>query len=249
MKTKTYNPGLKALLSIRNFSISLEENRTQLIKIEYEINVLNNYISVIIESHCTIELYEKWKTTLKEIDSPAFNINKILKTAIEKIAIKDSSGSVDLWKEFNLHLVVLKNVYKNLEEFGLRILPKKEHEYWKRNIGKFDETILPLIDSIAESCRVQLRIIEKYSPLELTQITESVLLGIPNDFTAEEADKYEQDYLVALKDFKQEFHKEKNLWDSFLDILADGSHQSPTENVMMGRWVDGEKGDLISKES
>ena len=43
---------------------------------------------------------------------------------------------------------------------------------------------------------------------------------------------------------KYEFNKEKNLWDSFLDILADGAHQSPTENVMMSRWIEGEKGDL-----
>jgi hypothetical protein len=244
MQTKTYNSGLKALLSIRNFGVSLEKNRTQLVKIEKEINDLNNDTSVIIESNCTIEKYEKWKTALKEMDSPAFNVNKILKTAIEKIAIKDSSGSVELWKDFDLHLGELKNAYKHLEELGIEILPEKEHEYWKRDIGKFNETILPLIDSIEETCRVQLRIIEKYSPLELTQITDTVLLGIPNDFTPEEADKYEKDYLVALKDFKQEFHKEKNLWDSFLDILADGSHQSPSENVMMGRWVDGEKGDL-----
>ncbi len=244
MKTKTYNSGLRALLSIRDLNVSLEKNRTALVQIEKEINDLNSDTTVIIQSNCTIESYEKWKGALKETDSPAFNVNKTLKTAIEKIAIKDSSGSTDLWKQFDLYLGELKNAYKNLEEQGIGMLPATEHEFWKRDIGKFKETILPLIDSIEETCRVQLRIIEKYSTNELTQITDTVLLGIPNDFTSEEAEKYEHDYLVALKDFKQEFHKEKNLWDSFLDILADGSHQSPSENVMMGRWVKGEKGDL-----
>jgi hypothetical protein len=244
MKTKTYNSGLRALLSIRNLNASLEKNRTALVQIEKEINDLNSDTSVIIQSNCTIESYEKWKVALKETDSPAFNVNKTLIMAIEKIAIKDSSSSSDLWKQFDLYLGELKNAYKNLEELGIGMLPAAEHEFWKRDIGKFKETILPLIDSIEETCRVQLRIIEKYSTNELTQITDTVLLGIPNDFTTEEAEKYEHDYLVALKDFKQEFHKEKNLWDSFLDILADGSHQSPSENVMMGRWVEGEKGDL-----
>lgn len=244
MKTKTYNSGLRALLSIRNLNVSLEKNRTSLVQIEKEINDLNSDTTVIIQSNCTIEAYEKWKVALKETDSPAFNVNKTLKTAIEKIAIKDSSNSTDLWQQFDLYVGELKNAYKNLEELGIGILPATEHEFWKRDIGKFKEVILPLIESIEETCRVQLRIIEKYSTNELTQITDTVLLGIPNDFTTEEAEKYEHDYLVALKDFKQEFHKEKNLWDSFLDILADGSHQSPTENVMMGRWVDGEKGDL-----
>lgn len=244
MKTKSYNSGLRALLSIRNLNESLEKNRTTLVQIEKEINDLNNDASVIIQSNCTTESYEKWTTERKEIDSPAFNVKKTLKTAIEKIAIKDSSGSSDLWKQFDLYLGDLKNAYTNLAKLGIEMLPENEHEYWKRDIGKFKETILPLIDSIEETCRVQLRIIEKYSTNELAQITDTVLLGIPNDFTPEEAEKYEKDYLIALKDFKQEFHKEKNLWDSFLDILADGSHQSPTENVMMSRWVDGEKGDL-----
>ena len=244
MKTSIYSSGLRALLSIRNLNDSLEKNRTTLVLIEKEINDLNSDTSVIIQSNCTIEVYEKWKIALKESDSPAFNVNKILKTAIEKIAIKDSSSSVDLWKQFDLYFNELKNTYQNLEELGIVFLPNKEHEFWKRDIGKFKVMILPLIESIEESCRLQLRIIEKFSSNDLGQITDSLLLGIPSDFTSEEAEKYEHDYLVALKDFKQEFHREKNLWDSFLDILADGSHQSPSENVMMSRWIEGEKGDL-----
>lgn len=244
MKTKTYNSGFRALLSIRNLNASLEKNRTTLVLIEKEINDLNSNTSVIIQSNCAIELFEKWKIVLKEIDSPAFNINKILKTAIEKIAIKESSSSTDLWKQFDTYLDELKKAYKNLKELGIGMLPAEQHVHLKQDLGKFKEIILPLIEAIKESCRVQLSIIERYSSNELTQITDAVLLGIPDDFTSEEAEKYEHDYLVALKDFKQEFNKEKNLWDSFLDILADGAHQSPTENVMMSRWVDGEKGDL-----
>ena len=95
--------------------------------------------------------YEKWKVALKETDSPAFNINKILKMAIEKIAIKDSSGSTDLWKQFDLYAGELKNAYKNLEELGIEMLPVTEHEFWKRDIGKFKETILPLIESVEET--------------------------------------------------------------------------------------------------
>ena len=244
MKTKTYNLGLRALLSIRNFSDSLEKKRSQLVQIEKEINDLNKATSGIIESNCTIESYEKWKIALKEIDSPVFNINKIVKAVIDKIAIKNGSDISAFWKQFELHLIKLKDVYKNLEELGYKILPESEHSNWKRSMGEFEDSILPLIVSNADACRVELRIISRYDATELTQITETVLVGIPNDFTKEEADKYEKDYLIALKDFKQEFKKEKNLWDSFLDILADGSHQSPSENVMMGRWVDGEKGDL-----
>jgi hypothetical protein len=59
MKIKTYNSGLRALLSIRNMNASLEKNRTTLVQIEKEINDLNNDTSVIIQSNSTIESYEK----------------------------------------------------------------------------------------------------------------------------------------------------------------------------------------------
>ena len=46
------------------------------------------------------------------------------------------------------------------------------------------------------------------------------------------------------ENFKKEFKEEKNLWDRFLDILAGGTHQPPSERVMLERWIEGEKGDL-----
>jgi hypothetical protein len=245
MKTKTYNSGLRALLSIRNLSHSLEQHHSQLLQIEKEIIELSKNMSAIIEANCSTESCEKWKVALQTIDSPAFNVNKTLSIAVEKTAIKDGSDSSELWKQFELHLSELKEVYSDLEKLGVKILPKSEHSNWKKSISQFEDTILPLIVSNADTCRIELRIIARYNATELTQITDAVLVGIPNDFTKEEADKYEKDYLTALKDFKQEFNKEKNLWDSFLDILADGTHQLPAENVMMGRWVDGEKGDLV----
>ena len=72
-------------------------------------------------------------------------------------------------------------------------------------------------------------------------MTQAILAKIPDDFTFEEADKYEQDYLKALADYEQEFSTDKNWWDTFLDILAGGTHQSPEERVMLQSWVEGEK--------
>ncbi len=67
---------------------------------------------------------------------------------------------------------------------------------------------------------------------------------IPTNFTFEEADKYESDYLKAVEDIKKEFRLEKNLWDKWLDLLAGEAHQSAAERVMMTRWMEGEKGNL-----
>jgi hypothetical protein len=67
---------------------------------------------------------------------------------------------------------------------------------------------------------------------------------IPLDFTYQEAVDYQTDYYKALINFKKEFKQEKNLWDKFLDILAGGTHQLPSERVMMERWLDGDKQEL-----
>jgi len=89
-----------------------------------------------------------------------------------------------------------------------------------------------------------LQLIERYTPDELNKITQIIVDNIPLDFTYAEAVEYQHDYYKALVNLKKEFKEEKNLWDKFLDILAGGTHQSPSERVMMERWVDGEKGDL-----
>ncbi len=105
-------------------------------------------------------------------------------------------------------------------------------------------TLLSSIVSYARSCRVELQMIERYTTEEMNVITQIVLSKIPKDFDVEEVGENEKDYLNALKDFKKEFSEEKNLWDTFLDILAGGVHQSPSEHVMMERWIEGEKRDL-----
>ena len=89
-----------------------------------------------------------------------------------------------------------------------------------------------------------MQMIERYTPDELNTITKIIVDQIPLNFTYQEAVEYQNDYYKALVNFKKEFKEEKNLWDKFLDILAGGTHQSPSERVMMERWLDGEKGDL-----
>jgi hypothetical protein len=86
--------------------------------------------------------------------------------------------------------------------------------------------------------------IARYSPDELNKITKIIVDQIPLEFTYEEAVTYQKDYYKSLIDFKQEFKEDKNLWDKFLDILAGGTHQPPSERVMLERWIEGKKGEL-----
>ena len=73
------------------------------------------------------------------------------------------------------------------------VLPMFLFEHWRQDICSFETTVLPLIVSHAEACKLDLLLMAKYAPDELNQMTQTILNHIPSDFTFEEADKYEGD--------------------------------------------------------
>jgi hypothetical protein len=133
---------------------------------------------------------------------------------------------------------------KQLTNLGLDILDEGAHPQWQFEYVELEnELVEKLVDRI-ESCRILLQMIERYTPDELNSITQIIVDQIPLNFTYQEAVDYQTDYYKALINFKKEFKQEKNLWDKFLDILAGGTHQLPSERVMMERWLDGDKEEL-----
>lgn len=244
MKNEVYHSELRALLSIRNFNSALEKHYSQMLEIEEKLEEFHKSALAIIEAHSSTKSQEKWKNGLKEMNSSLKGINEVLNSAKEKVKNHDRSDSSALWKQFKLHLNNLKEGNKNLEDLGFEILPESEHIHWRKDVCNFEDTILPLIVSHAKACKTELQMIEKYTPKEIDNVTQIILDHVPEDFNFEEADKYEKDYREAFEDFKKEFSPEKNLWDTLLDIVAGGTHQPPSERVMMKRWLEGEKGDL-----
>jgi hypothetical protein len=239
--SKKYHSGFRALLCIGNFKGSSEKHYAQLMKIEGDLEAMNKTASAIIEANHLPELLEKWEITIKEINQTILSINQVLNTAKDKVAKQDRTDFSAFWKQLDMDLDKLKQAYITIGGFELERLPENEHVVWQKNISQFENTILPAIVSHVETCKVELQMIEKYTPEQLNLMTQAILKNIPNDFTFEEADKYEQDYLKAMADYEKEFSADKNWWDTFLDILAGGTHQSPEERVMMQSWVEGEK--------
>lgn len=239
-----YNPGLRALLSVKQFTVALENNYTELLQIEDELNELIQNAMSIIEANGSPEAIDGWKAVLPEITKAVTGINATLTLAKEKAAKNEKNSNSDLWKELAVHVAELKYHSKTALNTGLNVLPETAHAQWE---NEFVTPEVPLMESLitsAESCRIMLQMIERYSPDELNAITKIIADHVPLDYTSEEALDYQNDYYKALSNFKKEFKQEKNLWDKFLDILAGGTHQPPSERVMMERWLDGEKGDL-----
>ncbi|HSD13961.1 MAG TPA: hypothetical protein VLB74_04880 [Flavobacterium sp.] len=244
MKNGPYHSELRALLSIRNFNSALEKHYTQMLQIEKNLDELNKNALVIIEAHSSPKLQEEWKEGLKEVNLSLEGINDVLNSAKEKVKNHDRSDSSELWNQFHFYLNKLEKTIKKQEDLGFKILPESQHVHWKKDVCNFEDTILPLIVSHAKACEIELQMMEKYTPKEIHKLTEILVAHIPESYSFEEAEKYEEDYMKTFETFKKEFSEDKNLWDTFLDILAGGTHQAPSERVMLQRWIEGERGDL-----
>lgn len=238
---KSYNPGLAALLSIKTNTATLEKTYTELLQVEIELDELNKKGLLIIEENASTEATVRWNSALQEVNKAVTGINNILTSAKEKITQKEKDGYPEMWKQLKLHLPALKDYSKNLTDSGLAILPEAIRHEWENEFLNPENTLVESLVAKVESCRVLLQVIERYTPDELNSLNQIMVDHIPADFTYEEAKEYQDDYLKALVNFKKEFKKDKNLWDKFLDILAGGTHQLPSEGAMMERWLDGEE--------
>ncbi|MDP1815502.1 MAG: hypothetical protein Q8K92_13730 [Leadbetterella sp.] len=242
MEYKSYNSGLRALLSMRDARLEMEKHYAQMNRIEQNMEALEKKVRSDFEGQA--ESFEKTNKVSIEIKDAVTAVIKALNNLKEKIAEKNRTDSTELWNRFDNQLDRLRSSIKSLNELSDEGLSESLRVQKEGTTGKYGTNLLSSIVSYARSCKVELQMLERYTPEELNMITQMVLSKIPNDFTVEEAEEYEKDYLSALKDFKKEFSEKKNLWDTFLDILAGGVHQSPSEHVMMERWVEGEKGTL-----
>ena len=243
-ENSSYNPGLRALLSIKHFGTTLQKDYAHLLQIEKDLEELNKTGLLIIEAHAEPEAGESWKHSATAITNAVNGIKDILNTVKENIEKKETNGFAEPWQQLDLLVKQLKEATKNSISMGYKLLPETQFVKWQ---NEFEDVKKPLVQSLVDhvdSCRILLQMIERYSPDELNKITKIIADQIPPDFTYEEAVVYQKDYYKALVNFKKEFKEEKNLWDRFLDILAGGTHQSPSERVMLERWIEGEKGDL-----
>lgn len=241
---KSHNPGLRALLAIKNFNATLEKDYTELLQIENDLNELNKKGSLLIETSTSSEIAAQWNGILQKENISISSINDTLTSAKVNIEQKVKEGYSELWQQLSLQLIDFKNSSKKSADIGLQLLPENFHPQWEEQFVKIQTLLVEKLEKHVDSCRVLLQMIERYTPDELNSITKIIVEKIPLDFTYEEAIEYQNDYYKALVNFKNEFKEEKNLWDKFLDILAGGTHQLPSERVMMERWIDGEKEDL-----
>lgn len=135
----------------------------------------------------------------------------------------------------------LEDAALKFENVGINSLQEENKEYWENNYLVVQEEILPELETNSDAAKLVLQFSRSYSPTQLDRLSTILKSNFPEDQIIEDEAEYESRYLKALKEFKDEFREDKNLWDTVLDILAGGVHPSPNERVMLQKWVDGEQ--------
>lgn len=242
--TKSHNPRLRALLAIKKHTATLVNDLNELLQFESKLDQLYNKGLQLFEANSSPQSIAIWKGEFLKINNAFRGINDSLSSAKEMTDQNIKEGFTELWKQLAVHKLALKESSENAINEGFVLLPEAFHLKWETEIVKLEKPLVQSLLKHVESCRVMLQFIEQYTPDELNAISQIIVDHIPLDFTYDEALEYQKEYYKALENFKKEFKEEKNLWDKFLDILAGGANQSPSERVMMERWLDGEKDDL-----
>lgn len=241
IETSVYNPQLRTLLSIKDFGTSLETYKT---KVESATRTLINTYengTRILESSVPLESKKEWTNLLNEVQVHANHLNHYLMVAKEKSEENREFPFKGLWKEFEERLKMLQDSSQKFENLGATILPEEKKEHWEHEIAIFEKHILPEIKLNAQGVRLVLQFMAKYTPEQLQKISRIIIETIPEGSTFSDAKDYEAAFLKSMREFQKEFEKQDNLWDSILEILAGGVHPSPSERVMLEKWIDGEE--------
>jgi|26BtaG_2_1085354.scaffolds.fasta_scaffold00007_39 hypothetical protein len=195
-----------------------------------------------LNKHADEEVKKKAWEFLNEVRVHSNQLNHVLAT--EKINVEEGvpTNSSDLSKTVDEKLKDMEVSALKFENLGSNALEDEAKRNWENNFLIFRETIYPEIKTNSDAAKLVYRFSSTYSPTHLNRLSEIISSNFPKDQVSKEEElEYEARYLKALKEFKNEFREDKNLWDQILDILAGGVNPSPNERVMLQKWVDGEQ--------
>lgn len=239
--TSVYNPQLRTLMSIRDFGTGLESYKTKvndatqkLIK-TYENGVL------ILENEGDKDYKKEWDEYLNEVQVHSNHLNQYLNIAKEKSEEDKNYPFKELWKEFEERLKLLKESSQKFENVGAKALPADKKEKWGNEFEIFESDIEPEIKRNAKAVKLVLQFMVRYSPEELNKISKIIAETTPEGADLKDEKDYEAQFLKYLKHFQKEFEAKDNLFDTIMEILAGGVHPSPSERVMLDKWLDGEE--------
>ncbi|MEO9967769.1 MAG: hypothetical protein ABJF11_18390 [Reichenbachiella sp.] len=243
MSQESINPKIKAVISIRKAVQGIADQSDQMREIAKQLDVGVEHALSFFMDHTGAESHELYLETIDRHKKSVLELKSILNLVIDLINERQSRDLTSTWDKHITHSNEVKSCLNSMFQLGISNLQEshslKWAEQWQRIFDEYNE-----IETISDSCKISLALIESCAPEEIDGFTQTLLKHIPLNYSIDEAEQYEKEYLTAYQELKQQANQKKNLWDRILDILAGGAHTTPAQMVVMNRWVNGEKGDL-----
>lgn len=232
------------LIYIRNTNIVLDKDMKEVLLILKELQKLNRKSRLIFKTNCSLSKHILWESLISEINDN-LNYIKLQLDYIKENTIKINHFNYSLfWQQNKIFLDTIKDGYQKLEQLGTQILPKEERLIWNSNVNSIQDELFYMMISLLDICKIGLDFIKMSTPDNLKAIMQSVIENIPKINI--KAHRYERAYITALKKYKEEFSEKRSFWDILVKVLTIDAKKSPTEHVMLGRWIDGKDKNAIN---
>jgi hypothetical protein len=243
MSQESINPKIKAVLSIRNAVKGIADQSSQMRETGKKLDSkVENSLSLYMDQ-VSAESHELYLETIGRYRKSVLELKSILNTVIGFINTREAKNLTPTWDKHITYSNEVKSYLNSMYQLGLNNLESGSDQSWVKQweevFDSYDE-----IENISDSCKISLALIESCAPEEIDEFTQTLLKHIPVNFSIEQAEQYEKEYLAAYEELKKQASQKKNLWDRILDVLAGGTQTTPAQMVMMNRWVNGEKGEL-----
>ncbi|MEA1851113.1 hypothetical protein U9K52_19540 [Chryseobacterium sp. MHB01] len=228
-----------SLLYIRNTNIALNKDLEEILRILKELQKSNKKSRLVFKTNCTLTKHILWETIINEIKQNLMYI-KLQIEYIKENTIQANYFNYSLfWQQNKIFIKIIKENYAKLELLGNQILPKEVLQYWKTNIRNMHDEFFHLMISFLNICKMELNFIKIHSPHNLSEIIQNIIVNIPKIKNSDRLNRYEQIYIEALKNYKEEFSEKLSFWNVVLKALTINKDQSPSEQTMLERWIDG----------
>ena len=206
-------------LFLRKFDNSLLQQSAQLRAIENDLNDTFRLSLANISVKCNSELKQDWFNALVAISKAVADLTGLLVAAANKIEQADFAAPHFLWKKFEDHAAELENACQKLGDPAFETFAEADQKNVQDCIVLFREYLLPSFVGHAMAYKVELQMIEQFAYRESDKMTQLILSRTAQNFTFEEAEQLEWEYLNALDELEGELKEEKDLWDGVLELL------------------------------
>ncbi|MFZ4929368.1 hypothetical protein [Chryseobacterium sp. Mn2064] len=234
---RAYYSQFTSLFYLRNTNITLERDAKEILRMLKELQQLTNKSRLIFSTYCSLSQHNLWQSVLEGLSENIKNIRIQFEYILENMIKKNKINSIIFWKQNETYTNELAAHHKKLVQLAGQILPEEERLSWKASICNFYDEIFSLLTPLTRMCRLELDFIEKYSPKTFNQNVMDIIKDIPENYTLQQAKKYEHEYIKILTNYSHELCRKNNFWDSLLYILSGGMYQLPSERTLSKRWI------------